>query len=104
MSVQVFRGRTLKDAQRAAVQLLGSDAVVITTRTVSKSGVSGWLGGSEVEIAAMSPARDEQAAERAAGSAARFAPGVYSNASPRGRTSELTALRAELKGDMRAIK
>jgi flagellar biosynthesis GTPase FlhF len=53
MGVQVFRGRTLKEAQRAAFQRLGADAVVITTRSVRRDGLSGLFGGSDVEVAAM---------------------------------------------------
>jgi len=43
---QVFRGRTLNDAQRAASAALGRDAVILTTRKVRLPGVAGVFGGS----------------------------------------------------------
>lgn len=102
MGVQVFRGRTLKEAQRAAFQRLGADAVVITTRSVRRDGLSGLFGGSDVEVAAMVAANDPP---RAAPSVARFAPSVYgTDSSSRARPSDIGALRAELKNDMRALK
>ncbi len=103
MNVQVFRGRTLKEAQRAAMQKLGPEAIVVTTRTVPRPGISGLLGGSEVEIAAMAPVREESG--RGASSAPpRFAPGAYANPAAKPVAPDIGALRAELKGDIRTLK
>ena len=55
MSPQLFRGRTVIEAHRAALQQLGPEAVVLTTRSVSRSGLRGWFGGSDVELAATLP-------------------------------------------------
>lgn len=103
MNVQVFRGRTLKEAQRAAMQKLGPEAIVVTTRTVPRTGISGLLGGSEIEIAAMAPVREEGG--RGASSAPpRFAPGAYASPAAKPVAPDIGALRAELKGDIRTLK
>jgi flagellar biosynthesis protein FlhF len=103
MNVQVFRGRTLKEAQHAAMQKLGSEVMILTTRTVSRTGLSGLLGGSEIEIAAVVAAKD--AAPRSAESPAlRFAPGAYAAPAPKPTGGDVSALRAELKGDIRSLK
>ena len=52
---QVFRGRTLTEARRAAVQALGGGAVLLTTREVRSPGLAGLLGNREVEIVAAPP-------------------------------------------------
>jgi flagellar biosynthesis protein FlhF len=103
MNVQVFRGRTLKEAQRAAMQRLGPEAIIITTRTVPRTGISGLLGGADVEIAAMAPAREE-AGQGPASLPPRFAPGAYASPAAKPGAPDLGALRAELKSDIRTIK
>jgi flagellar biosynthesis protein FlhF len=103
MNVQLFRGRTLKEAQRAAMQKLGPDAMIISTRTVPRTGLSGLFGGSEVEVGAVAPARDE-AARGPSSSPPRFAPGAYASPALKAPAPDLSALRAELKGDIRTIK
>jgi flagellar biosynthesis protein FlhF len=104
MNVQVFRGRTLKDAQRVAMQRLGSEVMILTTRTVPRTGLSGLLGGSEIEIAAVAPAKEDPARPTES-LPARFAPGAYVTAQPKSSGGgDLSALRAELKGDIRTIK
>jgi flagellar biosynthesis protein FlhF len=105
MSVQIFRGRTVTEARRAAVARMGADAVVVTTRTVRKPGVAGWFAGSEIELAAM-PAGDEHAlTERTEkGKVVPFAAGVYSVPPPTNKGPDIASLRAELKGDIRALK
>jgi flagellar biosynthesis GTPase FlhF len=42
--MQVFRGRNLVEARRAAERALGPDAVVLTTRKVPRRGFMGWFG------------------------------------------------------------
>jgi len=109
MNAQVFRGRTVADAHRAAVETLGPDAVVITTRPVTGAGVRGWFGASDVEIAAVTPASTGEHESMNAHStlqskAVRFAPGVYARSASIRPTSDVAALRAELKCDIRALK
>jgi len=108
MSVQIFRGRTVSEARRAAVARMGAGAVVVTTRTVKKPGVAGWFAGSEVEIAATadgdadgSPAESGERTDRT--KVVPFARGVYEVPAAT-RTPDVSALRAELKGDIRALK
>jgi flagellar biosynthesis protein FlhF len=104
MSPQVFRGRNVVEAHRAAIEKLGPEAVVLTTRTVARSGIAGWFGGSQVELAATRPVSgsSEPAPVRTEG---RFAPGVYAaDRAPRTTHSDVAALRAELKGDLRSLK
>jgi flagellar biosynthesis protein FlhF len=103
MSVQIFRGRTVSEARRAAVAQIGAGAVVVTTRTVRKPGVAGWFAGSEVEIAAMAPG-DGEGTSMDRNKAVPFAAGVYEVAPAAVRTPDVSALRAELKGDIRALK
>jgi flagellar biosynthesis protein FlhF len=104
MSPQLFRGRNVVDAHRAALEQLGPEAVVLTTRSVSRRGIGGWLGASDIELAAMLPdsARGVDPAVEPPG---RFAPGAYAAASPSSKSaSDVAALRAELKGDLRSLK
>jgi flagellar biosynthesis protein FlhF len=103
MSVQIFRGRTVSEARRAAVARMGAGAVVVTTRTVRKPGVAGWFAGSEVEIAAMASG-DEDAAHVDRSKLVPFAAGVYEVPAPPPKSPDVNALRAELKGDIRALK
>ncbi len=112
MSVQIFRGKTATEARRAAMARMGADAVVVTTRSVRKPGVAGWFAGSEVEIAAV-PAEgnlveaEHGVAERPTrgGKVVPFAAGVYTTpAAPPTKAPDVSALRAELKGDIRALK
>ncbi len=100
MTAQVFRGRTLADARRALVERLGPEAVVLTTRAVRRAGLGGMLGGSDVEIAAL--AAEPAAAPRAAADVP-FAKSVYVDP-PKAQANDVAALRAELKGDIRALK
>ncbi len=101
MNAQVFRGRTVADARRAAVAKLGTDAVVLTTRPVRRGGVAGWLGGSEVEIAAIMPEPENELPS--VESDVPFARAAYAEkAAP--VSNDVAALRAELKGDIRALR
>ena len=109
MNTQVFRGRTVADAHRAAVETLGPEAVVITTRPVTRTGVRGWFGASEVEVAAVSPASTGEPEPMnvhtsTQSKATGFAPGVYARSASLRPTSDVAALRAELKCDIRALK
>ena len=52
---QVFRGRTLTEARRAAFEALGGGAVFLTTREVRKPGFAGFLGSKEIEVVAEAP-------------------------------------------------
>ena len=54
---QVFRGRTLTEARRAAFEALGGGAVLLTTREVRKPGFAGFLGSKEIEVVAEAPTR-----------------------------------------------
>jgi flagellar biosynthesis protein FlhF len=103
MNAQVFRGRTAIEAHRAALEQLGPEAIVLTTRSVTRTGVGGWFGASDIEIAATLPERSAIPV-RSAVSEARFAPGAYANSMSRESKSEVAALRAELKGDIRSLK
>src|SRR5437588_11719296 len=105
MSVQVFRGRTLAEARRAAQNKLGADAVVLTTRSVRRGGVGGWCSGSEYEVAALPQAAEVQGAVRAGGKVP-FAAGAYGGpgGSATGTPPDVSALRAELKGDIRSLR
>ena len=62
MHLKRFREQTLKDALRAVREELGPDALVLSTREVSASGVRGWFGGSLIEVTAAveRPGRPEQ--------------------------------------------
>jgi flagellar biosynthesis protein FlhF len=104
MSPQVFRGRTVIEAHRAALEQLGPEAVVLTTRSVARSGVRGWFGASDIELAATLPQPSSDTTP-APSLAARFAPGVYATvAAARSTTADVAALRAELKSDIRSLK
>jgi flagellar biosynthesis protein FlhF len=99
----MFRGRTVADARRAAFEKLGPDAVVLVTRTVRRPGIGGLLGGSDVEIAALV---QEPAAYPSPVKApdVPFARGVYLDPPKAPPPGDVSALRAELKGDIRSLK
>jgi flagellar biosynthesis protein FlhF len=104
MSPQLFRGRNVVEAHRAALEQLGPGAVVLTTRSVARPGIGGWFGASDVELAATLP-DPTQGVSLAVESHGHFAPGAYVSApaSPK-PPSDVAALRAELKGDFRSLK
>ncbi len=106
MSVQVFRGRTLAQARRAVQEKLGADAVVVTTRAIRRGGLGGIFAGSDYEVAALPAAMEKEAlALPPAKGKIPFAPGAYgANGGPASPTADVSALRAELKGDIRALK
>jgi flagellar biosynthesis protein FlhF len=103
MNAQVFRGKTVAEAHRAARAKLGLDAVVLTTRPVRKNGIAGLFGASDVEIAAIVP-EPEESPEPALQRDMRFARGVYAMPAAEKPTNELASLRAELKGDIHALR
>ena len=103
MNAQVFRGKTVAEAHRAACAKLGLDAVVLTTRPVRKSGIAGLFGASDIEFAAIVPEPEESPAE-VPQKDVRFARGVYTVPAAEKPASELAALRSELKGDIRALR
>jgi flagellar biosynthesis protein FlhF len=107
MTTQVFRARTLLEAREQAAQTLGKGAIILTTREVKRAGLGGMFGGTDVEVAAavLGPATESQARH----SARPFAPSAYAQAParPRATTEEretLASLRAEVHGEMRAMK
>lgn len=105
MSPQVFRGRTVVEAHRAVYEQLGPEAVVLTTRSVTRSGIGGWFGASDVEVAATLP--QPMPAAAAPATDVPFAPGVYKTAAATAAvpaSADVAALRAELKGDIRTLK
>jgi flagellar biosynthesis protein FlhF len=101
MNAQVFRGKTVAEAHRAARAKLGLDAVVLTTRPVRRGGIAGLLGGSDVEIAAIlpEPVDDAQPTE----SEGPFARAAYAHPQVK-MGDDVAALRAELKNDIRALR
>src|ERR1700690_1848539 len=104
MSPQLFRGRNVVEAHRAALERLGPEAVVLTTRSVSRPGIGGWFGASDIELAATLP-DSTRGAGPAVEPQVHFAPGAYATATASPKSpSDVAALRAELKGDLRSLK
>ena len=110
MTTQVFRARTLQDARIAAQGALGKDAVILTTRDVKRTGLAGLLGGKEVEVAAAvvdtpddAPSSRRPAAKFNRPANALFAEEAYQD-DRRAPVDPLTTLRAELRGELRAMK
>jgi flagellar biosynthesis protein FlhF len=109
MTTQVFRARTLVEARQQATQVLGKGAVILTTREVKRAGIGGILGGTDVEVAAavLGPATEMHARL----SPRPFSPSAYAPAPeaarPKATMEEreiLSSLRAEVHGEMRAMK
>jgi flagellar biosynthesis protein FlhF len=102
MSPQVFRGRNVVEAHRAALDQLGPEAVVLTTRSVARAGIGGWFGASDIELAAIPPEATPGAPPPAT---VPFAPGAYATVvKSQPAAPDVAALRAELKGDIRSLK
>jgi flagellar biosynthesis protein FlhF len=103
MMTQTFRGRTLDEARRAAHAALGPEAAVLTTRKVPRLGLGGLFGARDVEIAVAPPPASEPppaaSARRGIFSAAAYGAEAGKAAAP----ADLTALRAELRSELRSI-
>lgn len=109
MTPQIFRGTTLTEARRAAEAALGQGAVVHTTRAVPRSGLLGWLGAKDFEIAVTPPESMLLAlppapkVEEAPASPRRsFALAAYQEPAEPPSNGELSALRAALRAELRA--
>jgi flagellar biosynthesis protein FlhF len=82
--------------------VLGTDAVVLSARRVRRAGLSGLFSEQEFEVAA---ARAPQPPTPPSTSGRPFAPGVYVEPKHGASKSDpLTALRAELRAEIRAVK
>jgi|CZKU01.1.fsa_nt_gi flagellar biosynthesis protein FlhF len=104
MTTQVFRGRTLDEARKAASDALGKDAVVLTTRHRRRSGMAGLLGGMDCEIAAAVVNTPPAAPVTSNAPKGPFASSAYAPAE-RGPTRDpIAALRSELRAELRAAK
>lgn len=55
MKTQVFRGRSMEEAKNAANSALGGAAEVLASRRVRKSGIFGFMAGTEFEVTASAP-------------------------------------------------
>jgi len=107
MTTQVFRAKTLLEARQQAVQTLGQGAVILTTREVKRSGIGGVFGGMDFEVAAAVLGPTDHTPARV--SQRPFTPGAYAAAPERakptiGEREILASLRAEVHGEMRAMK
>jgi flagellar biosynthesis protein FlhF len=101
MTTQVFRGRTLVEAKKAASLALGPDAVVLTSRRVRRPGITGLFGGVDIEIAAAAIAETEAAPAKGKGP---FASAAYVKTTQPESRDALGALRSELRAEIRAMK
>jgi flagellar biosynthesis protein FlhF len=75
MHLKRYRSETVKDALRAVREDLGPDALVLSTRTVTATGVRGLWGARQVEITAAAERQlvpDNRHAPPAAGRGAKF--------------------------------
>jgi flagellar biosynthesis protein FlhF len=104
--MQVFRGRNLVEARRAAERALGPDAVVLTTRKVPRRGFMGWFGASDIEIAATggTPSRPPSGRPVGPTSATLFSPDARKPSVAAPARDDLTSLRAELRSELRAVR
>ena len=102
MTTQIFRGRTIEDARKAAAEALGKDAVVLTTRHVRRPGLIGLFGAMDCEIAAAKMSSQMPPSNAKNGP---FAQSAYRESeSERPSRDPLAALRAELRAEIRAVK
>lgn len=102
-TTQVFHGRTLAEAEAAAISALGVDADIVMTRKIPRRGLRGMLGGADFEVAATPP----PPAPTSAPPSPRRDAGPFSEAAHRfekGGSDEIAALRAELKGEIRVMR
>jgi flagellar biosynthesis protein FlhF len=113
--MQVFRGRTLVEARRAAEAALGPDAVVLTTRKVPRQGLMGWLGASDVEVAAtggvlprqpvaLAPVPNRAPTGAPSGSLPFSHDARKSSAPPPAVREDLASLRNELRSELRSVR
>ena len=109
MSVQVFRGRTMEDARRAALEKLGAERPSSSPPAAFGGPASRGSSGVRTSRSRRSRTRRRPLRRRycARNPSVPFAAGVYANASaPKslGGAGDVAALRAELKGDIRSLK
>jgi flagellar biosynthesis protein FlhF len=107
MTPQIFRGRTLDEARRAAQVSLGDEAVIVTTRELRRPALLGLLSRSTFEVAALPP-EAPKASATAANAATRS--GVFAAANYQ-RTEatpafgeEIASLRAEMRREIRGMR
>jgi flagellar biosynthesis protein FlhF len=109
MTTQVFRAKTIEDAREAAKGALGDDAVILTTRQIPRTGLAGLFGQRDVEIAA-AVVRDSAPPPPVYSRAslrpknALFAASAYADEERSAPVDQLAALRAEVRGELRAMK
>lgn len=124
---QIFRGRTLTDARRAAEMAFGCNAVLLTMREVRRPGLAGLFGTMDVEVVATPEVSHDlppaaPAATRRPASSKLFSRDAYvapeartappaptpdpRPAPPRDRApaASVAALRSELRSELRALK
>lgn len=106
-SPQVFRGRTLDEARRAAQVALGDGAVIVSTREVRRPALLGLVARSSLEAYAVPPEPPKPAP--AAQRSGVFATAVYRPEREDARLGgelgeELASLRAELRREIRGVR
>jgi flagellar biosynthesis protein FlhF len=97
MTPQTFRGSSLEAAKQSATQALGPSAIVLASRRLRKTGLSGLFGGSEFEVTATSP--DVLSPPRPTRTA--FADAARFSAPP---NVEAEQLRNEVRSEIRALR
>jgi flagellar biosynthesis protein FlhF len=107
MTPQIFRGTTLTEARRAAEAALGQGAVMHTTRAVPRQGLMGWLGAREFEISATPPEEEEPLPALppslpAPPARRSFTLAAYQEPAAAPSNSDLAALRAAIRAELRA--
>jgi flagellar biosynthesis protein FlhF len=95
MTPRTFRGSTVHDAKKAALDALGPQASILATREIKKAGPLGWFSRSTWEVAALAPEP-----EPAIDPSRPFAAGVYEGR----RSDEIAELRTELRREVRALR
>ncbi len=106
MTPQIFRGRTLDEARRAAQVSLGDEAVIVTTRELRRPALLGLVSRSTFEVAALPP--EPPKASNSGASATRS--GVFAAANyqrDEGRPAfgeEIASLRAEMRREIRGVR
>jgi flagellar biosynthesis protein FlhF len=104
MTAQVFRGKTVDEARQAAIATLGSEAVLLTTRSVPTPGLKGALGSREVEISAVAPDRPSIPSVPSPSVPMPFAAGLYEVSKTEPVATATAADVATLRIELRALR
>ena len=102
-SFTTFRGRSLEEARKIALEELGDDLTLVASRRIPREGMMGFFGAEEYEVTALARPRAHAPAPLA--SAHPFAMSARAVHETQQRSDhEMVALRSEVRNEVRSLR